>query len=134
MPELPDLTIYREALDARIRGQLLRHVRIFNPFVLRTADPPLAEVEGLRVVDVKGLGKRIVIGLEHRLFVVMHLMIAGRLRWLADGARAPGRITLAVFEFSSGTLAMTEAGTKRRASLHVVRGEDALAAMDAGGV
>lgn len=134
MPELPDLTIYREALDARIRGQVLRHVRIRNPFVLRTADPPLAEVEGLRVVDVKGLGKRIVIGLEHRLFVVMHLMIAGRLRWLADGARAPGRITLAVFEFSSGTLAMTEAGTKRRASLHVVRGEDALAAMDAGGV
>ena len=134
MPELPDLTIYREALDARIRGQILHHVRILNPFILRTADPPLAEVDGLRVVDVRGLGKRIVIGLEHRLFVVIHLMIAGRLRWLGDGARAPGRITLAVFEFSSGTLAMTEAGTKRRASLHVVRGDNALAAMDAGGV
>jgi formamidopyrimidine-DNA glycosylase len=134
MPELPDVVVYCEALAARIRGQTLAHVRLLSPFVLRTAVPPIGDVEGRRVVDVKRLGKRIVIALEHDLFLVIHLMIAGRLRWLADGAKPPGRITLALFEFSSGRLAFTEAGTKRRASLHVVRGKSALAQFDMGGL
>ena len=134
MPELPDVVVYCEALAARIRGQTLAHVRLLSPFVLRTAVPPIGDAEGRRVVNVKRLGKRIVIALEHDLFLVIHLMIAGRLRWLADGAKPPGRITLALFEFSSGRLAFTEAGTKRRASLHVVRGESALAQFDMGGL
>jgi formamidopyrimidine-DNA glycosylase len=134
MPELPDMTIYREALDARIRGQVLRHVRIINPFLLRTALPPITDVEGKRVVDVQRLGKRIVLALEGDLFLVLHLMIAGRLRWLAKAAKPPGRITLALFEFENGKLAFTEAGTRRRASLHCVRGQEALAAFDMGGI
>jgi formamidopyrimidine-DNA glycosylase len=134
VPELPDVVVYCEALAARIRGQTLAHVRLLSPFVLRTAVPPIGDAEGRRVVNVKRLGKRIVIALEHDLFLVIHLMIAGRLRWLADGAKPPGRITLALFEFSSGSLAFTEAGTKRRASLHVVRGESALAQFDMGGL
>lgn len=137
MPELPDLTVYLEALEARISNQTLTRVRLLSPFVLRTAVPPLACVEGKRVVSLRRLGKRIVISLEDELFLVLHLMVAGRLRWLqhAHGskARAPGRITLALFEFPTGTLAFTEAGTKRRASLHLVQGEAALAAMDPGG-
>jgi formamidopyrimidine-DNA glycosylase len=134
VPELPDVVVYCEALAARIRGQTLAHVRLLSPFVLRTAVPSIGDVEGKRVVNVDRLGKRIVIALEHDLFLVIHLMIAGRLRWLAEGAKPPGRITLAVFEFSSGRLAFTEAGTKRRASLHVVRGEAALAQFDMGGL
>jgi formamidopyrimidine-DNA glycosylase len=134
VPELPDVVVYCEALAARIRGQTLAHVRLLSPFVLRTAVPPIGDVEGKRVVNVKRLGKRIVIALEHDLFLVIHLMIAGRLRWLAEGAKPPGRITLALFEFSSGRLAFTEAGTKRRASLHVVRGESGLAQFDMGGL
>jgi len=134
MPELPDVTVYCEALEERIRGAVLEAVRLANPFVLRTAVPPIGEVEHQRVIGVRRLGKRIVIALEADLFLVVHLMIAGRLRWLDREAKPPGRITLAIFEFSSGRLAFTEAGTKRRASLHVVRGADALAQFDRGGI
>jgi formamidopyrimidine-DNA glycosylase len=134
MPELPDITIYREALDARIRDQVLRQVRIINPFLLRTAVPPIAEAEGKRVIDVRRMGKRIVLALDEDLFLVLHLMIAGRLRWLEKSAKPPGRITLALFEFANGRLAFTEAGTKRRASLHCLYGQAALAAFDMGGL
>jgi formamidopyrimidine-DNA glycosylase len=134
MPELPDITIYREALDERIRGQVLERVRIVNPFLLRTAVPPITDVDGKRVVDVRRLGKRIVLALEDDYFLVLHLMIAGRLRWLAPLLKPPGRITLALFEFGNGKLAFTEAGTKRRASLHCVRGEADLRQFDPGGL
>ena len=134
MPELPDITAYREALAARIDGTRLEHVRLGSPFILRTVDPPIAACEGRRVLGVRRLGKRIVIALEEELFLVLHLMIAGRLRWLERGAKLPGKLGLAAFDFESGTLALTEAGTKRRASLHVVRGESALAAHDRGGI
>jgi formamidopyrimidine-DNA glycosylase len=134
MPELPDLTVYIESLEARIANRRLERVRLLNPFLLRTAVPAISEVEGKRVTGLRRLGKRIVISLENGLHLVLHLMVAGRLRWLEGKAKPPGRITLALFEFESGTLAFTEAGTKRRASLHVVQGEDALAAMDPGGV
>ena len=134
MPELPDVVIYCEALDERIRGETLERIRLLSPFVLRTAVPPIGDAEGKRVVGVRRLGKRIVIALEQELFLVVHLMIAGRLRWLGRDAKHPGRITLAVFEFSNGRVAFTEAGTKRRASLHLVRGEAALAQFDMGGV
>ena len=134
MPELPDITIYREALDARIRGQVLEGIRIVNPFVLRTAVPPIADAEHKRVLAVRHLGKRIILALEDDLFLILHLMIAGRLRWLASAAKPPGRITLATFGFANGTLAFTEAGTKRRASLHCVRGVAAVAAFDMGGL
>src|SRR5260370_667329 len=110
MPELPDITIYREALDARIRGQVLKHVRIIHPFLLRTGAPPINDVEGKRVVGVRRLGKRIVLALEDDLFLIVHLMIAGRLRWLAKIAKPPARITLAIFEFDDGKLVFTEAG------------------------
>ena len=122
MPELPDLEIYREALASRVEGRTLERVRIANPFVLRTAVPPIAEVEGLTVVAVRRLAKRIVLALEDELFLVLHLMIAGRLRWTLRPTKPPARITLASFEFATGTLAFTEVGTKRRASLHCVRG------------
>ena len=134
MPELPDVVVYVESLEARIVGQRLERIRLLSPFILRTAVPPLAAVDGRRVVAVKRLGKRIVISLEGGLFLVLHLMIAGRLRWLARGAKPPGRITLALFDFDQGTLAFTEAGTKRRASLHLVEGVAALAAFDTGGL
>jgi formamidopyrimidine-DNA glycosylase len=134
MPELPDLETYRDALDARVRSQRLEGIRILNPFVLRTAVPPVAEAAGKRVVDVRRLGKRIVLALEDEWFLVLHLMIAGRLRWLAHDAKPPGRITLAVFEFANGSLALTEAGTKRRASIHCAHGAASLAAFDAGGL
>ena len=134
MPELPDVAVYCDALRARIRGRPLRGARIVNPFVLRTAVPPLADLVGRNVVDVRRLGKRIVLGFEGDLYLVVHLMIAGRLRWLADGRKPPGRITLALLDFDGGTLALTEAGTKRRASLHVVEGAAALAAFDMGGL
>jgi len=134
MPELPDVDVYCEALNARVRGQPLLHVRIVNPFVLRTVDPPLASLENRVVRDVRRLGKRIVIAFDSDLFVVIHLMVAGRFRWLAGDRKAPGRITLALFDFPNGTLALTEAGTRRRASVHVVRGPAALAAFDMGGL
>ena len=134
MPELPDVLIYCEALDERIRGAVLERIRLPSPFLLRTAVPAISDVEGKRVLRVRRLGKRIVIALEDELFLVIHLMIAGRLRWLDAGTKPPGRITLAIFEFSSGRLVFTEAGTKRRASLHLVRGEASLAQFDMGGI
>jgi formamidopyrimidine-DNA glycosylase len=134
VPELPDLTVYIEHLQARAHGQVLRKVRVLNPFLLRTAVPPVAAAEGLRVIALRRLGKRVVLELEKKLFLVLHLMVAGRLRWLEGRIKAPARITLAQLEFESGTLAFTEAGSKRRASLHLVQGEEALAAMDPGGL
>jgi formamidopyrimidine-DNA glycosylase len=130
MPELPDVTVYIEALAQRIQGARLDKVRLFNPFLLRTAVPPIASAEGKRVTGLRRLGKRVVIGLEAELFLVLHLMIAGRLHW--DGKKT--RSTLALFEFDAGTLSLTEAGSKRRASLHLVEGEAALRAMDPGGI
>jgi formamidopyrimidine-DNA glycosylase len=134
VPELPDITVYVEALDPRIVGQRLERVRITAPFLLRTVDPPVSVTEGRLVTSVRRVGKRIAIGVEDDLFLVIHLMIAGRLRWLPRGARVPQRLGLAAFDFSTGTVALTEAGTKKRASLHVVRGEAGLAALDAGGI
>jgi len=130
MPELPDVTAYIEALERRIRGSRLKRVQLFNPFLLRTALPPIAGVEGKRVLGLSRIGKRIVIALEGELFLVLHLMIAGRLHWPGKKTRN----TLALFEFDRGTLALTEAGTKRRASLHLVQGEAAVRAMDPGGI
>ncbi|HEV7577391.1 MAG TPA: DNA-formamidopyrimidine glycosylase family protein [Caldimonas sp.] len=133
MPELPDVSVYLERLTAKIVGHRLERIRIGHPFLLRSVTPPIAAVEGKRVVAVERLGKRVVIAFEGELFVVIHLMIAGRLRWLAPGKKtAPN--ALAFFEFDSGTLALTEAGKQRRASLHVVEGRAALAALDAGGI
>ncbi len=134
MPELPDITVYIDHLETRLVGQTLEHVRLVNPFVLRSVTPPIAAAEGTKVTGLRRLGKRIVIELESELFLVLHLMIAGRLRWVGKDAKLPGRITLAAFEFPSGTLIFTEAGTKRRASMHLVEGEAALAAMDPGGL
>ena len=134
MPELPDITVYAESLQAKVHGSTLQRVRVLNPFLLRTALPPIAQAEGRRVVGVERLGKRVVLALDGELFLVIHLMIAGRLRWLSAGAKPPGRIALASFEFDGGTLVLTEAGSKRRASLHLVAGRAALAAMDPGGI
>jgi formamidopyrimidine-DNA glycosylase len=134
MPELPDLTVYLESLEARIANRALLRVRLLNPFLLRTAVPSLASVEGRKITGLRRLGKRIVLELEGGLFLVLHLMVAGRLRWLEGKAKPPGRITLALLDFEGGTLAFTEAGSKRRASLHLVQGEDALQAMDPGGL
>jgi formamidopyrimidine-DNA glycosylase len=134
VPELPDITVYIEHLDDRLNGQRLERVRLMNPFVLRSVSPPITAAEGRKVEGVRRIGKRIVMALEGNLFLVLHLMIAGRLRWLGTGAKVPGRITLTTFEFPNGTLVFTEAGTKRRASLHLVEGETALAAMDPGGL
>jgi formamidopyrimidine-DNA glycosylase len=134
MPELPDITVYLEALQQRIAGARLEHVRLLNPFLLRTAAPPLSSVEGKTVTGLRRVGKRIVLELEGGLFLVVHLMIAGRLHWSEKGAKARGRNVLAVFEFSSGALTLTEAGTKRRASLHVVGSEAGLHALDPGGL
>ncbi|MEO8675450.1 MAG: DNA-formamidopyrimidine glycosylase family protein [Casimicrobiaceae bacterium] len=134
MPELPDIALYRDALAARVIGAPLTQVRIDNPFVLRTAVPPIAAAEGKRVLDVRRMGKRIILVLDGDLFLVFHLMIAGRLRWLDMGGNPPKRITLARLAFPSGLLAFTEAGTKRRASLHLVQGDAALAALDPGGL
>jgi formamidopyrimidine-DNA glycosylase len=134
MPELPDVTVYVEHLRKRLQGRALARIRLMHPFVLRSVAPPLSAVEGRKVVGLRRLGKRIVIELEGELFLVLHLMIAGRLRWLEKGAKPPVRISLAAFDFPEGTLVLTEAGTKRRASLHLVEGEAALAAMDPGGI
>jgi formamidopyrimidine-DNA glycosylase len=134
MPELPDLTVYLDFLQSHVVGQTLERVRLASPFVLRTADPPLKSAENKRVLGLRRLGKRLVLELEDDLFLVIHLMIAGRLHWRATGAKPPGKIGLAAFDFSNGTLLLTEAGTKRRASLEVVRGEAALRALDPGGL
>lgn len=134
MPELPDITAYLTALESRIVGQPFEKVRLGSPFLLRTADPPLADVYGKVVRKLRRVGKRIAIGLEGDLWVVLHLMIAGRLHWRPVGAKLAGRKSLAAFDFPNGSLVLTEAGTKHRASLHVVKGEEALEAMDAGGI
>jgi formamidopyrimidine-DNA glycosylase len=134
MPELPDVTVYVEALERRVVGHRLEEIRLNSPFVLRTVVPPLGEVQGRRVAGVRRLGKRIVIALEGELFLVLHLMIAGRLRWLLAGVKPPARITLATFAFDNGVLAFTEAGTRKRASLHLVQGAAALAEFDRGGL
>jgi len=134
MPELPDVTVYVERLAARAVGQTLRRVQLLNPFVLRTALPPIGNAEGRRVVGVERLGKRVLLCLDGDLFLVLHLMIAGRLRWLAAGAKSAGRIALARFDFDAGSLLLTEAGSQRRASLHLVEGRATLAALDAGGI
>lgn len=134
MPELPDINAYLHALDERIVGQTLQRVRIGSPFVLRTAQPPLSETEGQVVRELRRIGKRVAMGLGNDTWLVVHLMIAGRLHWRAPGAPLRGRNNLASFDFLDGSLVLTEAGTKRRASLHVVQGEAALAAMDPGGI
>jgi formamidopyrimidine-DNA glycosylase len=134
VPELPDIAVYIDALERRVLGQPIERIRLANPFLLRTAVPPIASAEGKRVVALRRIGKRIVLALEGERFLVLHLMVAGRLRWLAPNAKPPGRITLATLEFPEGQLVVTEAGTKRRASLHLVQGEPALAAMDPGGL
>ena len=130
MPELPDVTVYIEALENRLRGKRLERVKLLNPFILRTAVPPISQAEGKRVSALRRVGKRIVLELEGPLYLVLHLMIAGRLRWLQEKAKPPGRITLALLEFENGTLAFTEAGTKRRASLHLL---STLEGLDPGG-
>jgi formamidopyrimidine-DNA glycosylase len=134
MPELPDISAYISALEPRILGQTLEHVRLGSVFLLRTVDPPLAAAEGKTVRELRRVGKRIAIGLEHDLWLVLHLMIAGRLHWKPSGAKIGGRQNLAAFDFSSGTLTLTEAGSKRRASLYVLQGEAALHSIDPGGV
>lgn len=134
MPELPDVVVYVERLQALLEGATLTRVRIANPFVLRTVEPSLAEVEGRKVLSFERIGKRIVICLEDELSLVVHLMIAGRLRWRKAGAAIPKSNGLAGFDFDAGALILTEAGRTRRASLHVVRGRDALADFDRGGI
>jgi formamidopyrimidine-DNA glycosylase len=134
VPELPDVTVYLEALAPRILGTTLERARLVSPFLVRSVDPPLAHAFGTEVVDLRRLGKRMVVALSGDLFLVIHLMIAGRLRWKDRGAKVPGRLGLAAIDFSRGTLLVTEASTRKRASLHLVRGEAALAAFDAGGL
>src|SRR5947199_2356897 len=134
MPELPDVTVYVEALQERIVGQTLLRVRLASPFLLRTVEPAVSEIERKDVLDVRRVGKRIVIEVEDELFIVIHLMIAGRFKWLATGAKIPGKLGLAAFDFPNGTLLLTEAGSKRRASIHIVRGEEAVRAHDPGGL
>ena len=134
MPELPDIALYLDALAARVVGKPLERLRIASPFLLRTADPPVADLVGRAIRDVRRLGKRIVLALEDDCFVVLHLMIAGRLHWKPAGAPIPRRAGLAAFDFPNGTLLLTEAGTKHRASLHILRGAAALAAHDPGGL
>ncbi|MDQ3283078.1 MAG: formamidopyrimidine-DNA glycosylase [Acidobacteriota bacterium] len=134
MPELPDIAIYLEALEARVLSHTLEKLRLASPFLLRTVEPTPSEIAGKHVTSLRRLGKRIVFGLEDELFIVLHLMIAGRLKWLAQGAKVPGKVGLAAFDFDNGTLVLTEAGSKRRASLHIVRGEEALREHDRGGL
>jgi len=133
MPELPDVTVYIESLDRKLRGERLERVRLVSFFVLRTASPPLRDLEGKRALGFRRMGKRLVWEFEDDLRLVLHLMIAGRLRWRDRGAKPPGRIGLAAFDFAPGTVLLTEAGTKKRASIHVVRGDDAVRSLDPGG-
>src|SRR5262249_27666891 len=134
MPELPDITAYITALETRVVGQPIEGLRIASPFLLRTAQPPLRDVEGRMVRELRRIGKRIAIGVEDDLWLVLHLMIAGRLHWRPRGAKLGGRQSLAAFDFPTGTLVLTEAGTKHRASLHVFKGEEGLKAVDPGGM
>ncbi len=138
MPELPDIEVYAEAIAARALGAPLERIRLGSPFLLRSADPPIGAAAGRRLSAVRRMGKRLVLALDDPpldpLFLVLHLMIAGRLHWKERGAKLPGRVGLAAFDFPAGSLVLTEAGTKRRAALHLVRGEAALAALDRGGL
>ena len=134
MPELPDISAYITALEMRIVGQTLERVRVGSVFLLRSVDPPLSAAEGKTVRAMRRIGKRIAIGVDEDIWLVLHLMIAGRLHWKPAGAKVAGRNALAAFDFPKGSLVLTEAGSKRRASLYVVRGEAALRAMDPGGV
>jgi formamidopyrimidine-DNA glycosylase len=134
VPELPDIVVYIEALEKRIKGSILERVRIASPFLLRTAVPPLSSVEGKKIVELRRLGKRICFGLEGDVWLVLHLMIAGRLHWYNERAKAAKGRGLAVFDFSTGSLVLTEAGTQKRASLHVVQGEAGLDNLDPGGL
>jgi formamidopyrimidine-DNA glycosylase len=134
MPELPDITVYLERLNQRIVGRVLERIRLADVFVLRTAIPPIDSLEGRRVVATRRLGKRIALGFEGERWLIIHLMIAGRLQWTDPGGKLPGRNVLATFLFENGALTLTEAGTKHRASLHVVDGEAALRAHDPGGI
>lgn len=134
MPELPDISLYLHALTPRIVGRRLERVRIASPFLVRTVDPPVSALEGRSVIALDRLGKRIVVALDDDLFWVTHLMIAGRFRWSERPAPVPGRIGLAAFDFESGTLMLTEGGAKRRASLHLARGREALDALNPGGL
>jgi formamidopyrimidine-DNA glycosylase len=134
LPELPDVVVYLEALERRILGRRLLGVRLLSPFVLRTVDPPVGSLAGRRVLQLQRMGKRIVVRLEDELYAVIHLMIAGRLRWGAPGAKSPGKIGLAAFDFDAGTVLLTEAGTRRRASVHLVAGSRALAGFERGGL
>src|ERR1700748_2055709 len=134
MPELPDIAAYISALEPRIVGQPLEQVRIASAFLLRTAQPPITHAEGHLVRELRRIGKRIAIGLDNDLWLVLHLMIAGRLHWKPPGAKLAGRNQLAAFDFPNGSLVLTEAGTKRRASLHVFSGEEGLRSVDPGGV
>ena len=127
MPELPDVVVYIEALESKIAGQPIERARLLSPFVLRSISPPFSAIEGKRVTGLRRLGKQIVFCLEDDLFLVIHLMIAGRFQWKAKGKNVAGRLALASFDFPSGTLILTEAGSKKRASLHVVRSEKELA-------
>ncbi|MFN2400142.1 MAG: Fpg/Nei family DNA glycosylase [Gemmatimonadaceae bacterium] len=134
MPELPDIIAYLEALEPRVLGQPLERVSVAKPFVLRSVEPPLSALEGRRVAGLRRMGKRIVLELEGELFLVMHLMIAGRLRWLGSEGKSPGKILLASFQFPAGTLLFTEAGSTRRASLFLAKGEEALRQFERGGL
>lgn len=134
MPELPDVELYLHALQPRILNQYLQRVRLGNPFVVRTIDPPVSILEGRQIEDLRRLGKRLVVGFSDNLFMVVHLMIAGRLRWRERGAAMPAKVGLAAFDFEHGTLLLTEAGARRQASIHIVESLDALRAHDPGGV
>jgi formamidopyrimidine-DNA glycosylase len=134
VPELPDIVVYLDALRPRVLGQRLESVRVINPFTLRSFDPPISAAEGREVVALRRMGKRIVLELEGGLFLVIHLMIAGRLRWKAPGVKPPGKPALAAFTFPTGVLVLTEAGSKRRASIHLVAGEEALNQFERGGL
>jgi formamidopyrimidine-DNA glycosylase len=134
MPELPDIAAYISALESRVVGQKLQRVRLASPFLLRTVEPPLTAVEGRKVEKVKRIGKRIAFGLEGDLWMVLHLMIAGRIHWKSLNAKLGGRQNLVAFDFESGSLVFTEAGSKRRAALHVIQGEENLSSLDAGGI
>ena len=134
MPELPDIEVYVSHLSQRLSGEPLEKIRLASPFLVRSFDPPIRAAEGKKVVSASRLGKRVVLGLEEDLFLVFHLMIAGRFRWKERGAKIPGKLGLAAFDFPKGTLLLTEAGTKKRASLYLVRGKDALLAHDPGGI
>jgi formamidopyrimidine-DNA glycosylase len=134
MPELPDIEAYLTALTARVLSQPLQHIRLASPFLLRTAQPPLSEAEGHSVRDLRRIGKRIAIGMDNNIWLVLHLMIAGRLHWRPPQVKLAGRNALAAFDFPNGSLVLTEAGAKRRASLHVLSGEEGLHSIDPGGI